>query len=220
MGILDRFKTQPKWKASDPAVRAAGVQEIPEDEQDLLAAIVRDDDDPRVRRAAVSKLGTVAVLADTLGRDADEGVRDEAAGVLLDIALGAYEADEAASLAALDALGALPAAAAQKHFVLVAKTAQRESICRAALGRLAGDQKALGTVGRRAEIEGVRMAALEGMTDPAELPRRGAWCARTHRLRSGGAQERGDPRGQSRRGAKGAGVAPGVRGRAEGGRRA
>ena len=169
MGILDRFKTQPKWKASDPAVRAAGVQEIPEDEQDLLAAIVRDDDDPRVRRAAVSKLGTVAVLADTLGRDADEGVRDEAAGVLLDIALGAYEADEAASLAALDALGALPAAAAQKHFVLVAKTAQRESICRAALGRLAGDQKALGTVGRRAEIEGVRMAALEGMTDPAEL---------------------------------------------------
>src|SRR4029077_14113556 len=52
MGILDRFKTQPKWKASDPAVRAAGLQEIPEDEQDLLAAIVRDDDDPRVRRAA------------------------------------------------------------------------------------------------------------------------------------------------------------------------
>ncbi len=169
MGILDRFKTQPKWKASDPAVRAAGVQEIPEDEQDLLAAIVREDDDPRVRRAAVSKLGTVAVLADTLGRDADEGVRDEAAGVLLDIALGAYEADEAASLAALDALGALPAAAAQKHFVLVAKTAQRESICRAALGRLGGDQKALGTVCRRAEIEAVRMAALEALTDPAEL---------------------------------------------------
>ena len=135
----------------------------------LLAAIVREDDDPRVRRAAVSKLGTVAVLADTLGRDADEGVRDEAAGVLLDIALGAYEADEAASLAALDALGALPAAAAQKHFVLVAKTAQRESICRAALGRLGGDQKALGTVCRRAEIEAVRMAALEGLTDPAEL---------------------------------------------------
>ena len=169
MGILDRFKTQPKWKASDPAVRAAGVQEIPEDEQDLLAAIVREDDDPRVRRAAVSKLGTVAVLADTLGRDADEGVRDEAAGVLLDIALGAYEADEAASRAALDALGALPAAAAQKHFVLVAKTAQRESICRAALGRLGGDQKALGTVCRRAEIEAVRVAALEGLTDPAEL---------------------------------------------------
>ena len=64
---------------------------------------------------------------------------------------------------------ALPAAAAQKHFVLVAKTAQRESICRAALGRLGGDQKALGTVCRRAEIEAVRVAALEGLTDPAEL---------------------------------------------------
>ncbi len=66
MGILDRFKTQPKWKSEDPSVRAAGVQEIPEDEQDLLASIARDDGDPRVRRAAVSKLGTVAVLAETL----------------------------------------------------------------------------------------------------------------------------------------------------------
>ena len=94
MGILDRFKTQPKWKSTDPTVRAAGVQEISEDEQELLASIARTDDDPRVRRAAVSKLGTVAVLADAVRSDADEGVRDEAAGVLLDIALGAYEADE------------------------------------------------------------------------------------------------------------------------------
>jgi hypothetical protein len=138
MGILDRFKTQPKWKASDPAVRAAGVQEIPEDEQDLLAAIVRDDDDPRVRRAAVSKLGTVAVLADTLGRDADEGVRDEAAGVLLDIALGAYEADEAASLAALDALGALPAG--RRAEALRASSPRRPSASRSAARHSAGWQ--------------------------------------------------------------------------------
>ena len=82
MGILDRFKTQPKWKSADPTVRAAGVQEIPEDEQDLLASLARSDDDPRVRRAAVSKLGTVAVLADAVRSDADESVRDEAAGVL------------------------------------------------------------------------------------------------------------------------------------------
>src|SRR6476659_1849 len=133
MGILDRFKTQPKWKSEDPSVRAAGVQEIPEDEQDLLASIARDDGDPRVRKAAVSKLGTVAVLAETLRADADEAVRDEAAGVLLDIALGAYEAEEPASLAALDALAALPGPAAQKQLVLVAKTAKREGVSLAAL---------------------------------------------------------------------------------------
>jgi len=169
MGILDRFKTQPKWKSEDPSVRAAGVQEIPEDEQDLLASIARDDGDPRVRRAAVSKLGTVAVLADTLRADSDEGVRDEAAGVLLDIALGAFEAEEPASLAALDALAALPGPSAQKQLVLVAKTAKREGVGRAALARLNGDQKALGSVARRGEHETVRLEALALLTDPAEL---------------------------------------------------
>src|SRR5262245_54308423 len=122
MGILDRFKTQPKWKSSDPTLRAAGVQEISEEEQDLLASIARTDDDPRVRRAAISKLGTVAVLADAVRSDADEGVRDEAAGVLLDIALGAYEADEPASRAAVEVLAQLPGPSAQKQLILVAKT--------------------------------------------------------------------------------------------------
>lgn len=169
MSILDRFKTPPKWKSDDPALRAAGVQEIPEDEQDLLAAIARDDGDPRVRRAAVSKLGTVAVLADLLRGDADETVRDEAAGVLLDIALGAYEAEEPASLAALAALAALPGPAALKQLVLVAKTAKRDPVCRAALARLGGDQKSLGSVARRAELEVIRLAALAELTDPVEL---------------------------------------------------
>ncbi len=169
MGILDRFKTQPKWKSTDPTVRAAGVQDITEDEQELLASIARTDDDPRVRRAAVSKLGTVAVLADAVRSDADEGVRDEAAGVLLDIALGAYEADEPSSRAAVEALAHLPGASAQKHLLLVAKTAKRESVSRAALGGLVADQKALGSVARRAEVPAIRLEALAAITDPAEL---------------------------------------------------
>ena len=105
MGILDRFKTQPKWKHADAEVRLAGVHELPEDEQDVLAEVARTDDDARVRKAAVGKLGTVGTLAEILRADADESVRDQAAGVLLDIALGAFEADEASSLAALDAFG-------------------------------------------------------------------------------------------------------------------
>ena len=150
MGILDRFKTQPKWKHPDAEVRLAGVQELPEDEQDVLAEIARTDEDPRVRKAAVGKLGIVTTLAAILRADADEAVRDQAAGVLLDIALGAFEADEAASLAALDAFEGLPPASAQKQIVLVAKTAKRESVSRAALGRLS-EQKALAHVARRSE---------------------------------------------------------------------
>jgi len=169
MGILNRFKTQPKWKSADPTVRAAGVQEIPEDEQELLASIARGDDDPRVRRVAVSKLGTVAVLADAVRSDGDETVRDEAAGVLLDIALGAYEADEPASRAAVEALAFLPAASAQKHLLLVAKTAKREAVSRDALAGLGTDQKALGSVARRAELPVIRLEALTALTDAAEL---------------------------------------------------
>ena len=60
-----------------------------------------------MRRAAVSRLGNVAVLTEVVRRESDAQVRDEAAGVLLDIALGAYEADEAASLAAVEGLTAL-----------------------------------------------------------------------------------------------------------------
>jgi hypothetical protein len=169
MGILDRFKTQPKWKHADAEVRLAGVHELPEADQDVLAEVARTDDDARVRKAAVGKLGTVGTLAEILRADADESVRDQAAGVLLDIALGAFEADEASSLAALDALGALPAAAAQKQVVLVAKTAKRESVSHAALSRLADDAKSLGTVARRSEHAPVRMAALGRLHDAEEL---------------------------------------------------
>jgi len=37
MGLLDRFKTQPRWKHADPAVRAMGVQDLQDEEHDLHA---------------------------------------------------------------------------------------------------------------------------------------------------------------------------------------
>jgi Domain of Unknown Function (DUF349) len=169
MGLLDRLKPPPRWKHPDPQVRLAGVQEIPEDEQDILASIAREDEDGRVRRAAVSRLGNVAVLTDVVGRDADESVRDEAAGVLLDIAVGVYEAQEPASLAAVDGLATMPPMNAQKQLVLVAKTAQRESVSLAALALVSGDERALGTIARRAEHQGVRAAALSRLSDAGEL---------------------------------------------------
>ena len=169
MGLLDRLKPQPRWKHSDALVRVAGVQDLPEDEQDLLASIAREDTDARVRRTAVSKLGNVAVLTDVVRQESDGDVRDEAAGVLLDIALGAYEADEAASLAAVDGLTRLPQADAQKQLILVAKTANRETVSRRALDALGTDDRAMGTIARRAEHAAIRMDALARITDAGEL---------------------------------------------------
>jgi hypothetical protein len=169
MGLLDRLKPQPRWKHVDPAIRVAGVQELAEEEQDLLASIARTDPDARVRRTAVSKLGNVAVLTDIARQDDDAEVREEVSGVLLDIALGAYEADEAASLAAVAGLAVLPPADAQKQLVLVAKTARRESVCRRALDALGTEQRALGTTARRAEQAAIRLEALARLTEPSEL---------------------------------------------------
>ena len=169
MGLLDRFKTQPRWKHADPTVRAMGVQDLQDEEHDLLVSLARTDPDPRVRRAAVSRLGNVAVLTEVVRRESDAQVRDEAAGVLLDIALGAYEADEAASLAAVEGLTALPPADAQKQLVLVAKTARRDAVSRRALDRLRDEPRALGTTARRAESAETRLAALARLADPQEL---------------------------------------------------
>src|SRR4029079_7097383 len=104
MAILDRFRAQPRQKHTDPAVRLAFVQEIPVDERDLLAEVARDDEDPRVRRAAVAKLMSPAALASIAAGDTDEGVRAQAITMLRDIALDAFEGlTEADTLAAIDA---------------------------------------------------------------------------------------------------------------------
>ena len=101
MALLDRFRTQPRQKHPDPAVRLAFVQEIPIDERDLLTDIARDDADARVRRAAVAKLMDPTALSDVARRDADEGVRAQAHEMLRDLALEAFEGvGESDSLAA------------------------------------------------------------------------------------------------------------------------
>ena len=69
MTLLDRFRTQTRHKHPDPAVRLAYVAEIPLDDRDLIAVIAREDEDPRVRRAAVGKLMDASALG-SVARDA------------------------------------------------------------------------------------------------------------------------------------------------------
>ena len=166
MALLDRFRTHPRQKHPDPAVRLAFVQEIPIDERELLAEIAREDADARVRRAAVAKLMDVAALAGVAKDDADEGVRAQAVAMLRDLALESFEGmGETESLAAVEALDALSDV---KTLAAIAKSAPREPAALRALGRVS-DTHALGSIARHAEHEAVRRAAFEALQDHHEI---------------------------------------------------
>ncbi|MGE3520373.1 MAG: hypothetical protein AB7J63_15615, partial [Vicinamibacterales bacterium] len=155
MTLLDRFRAQTRDKHSDPAVRLAFVADLPLAEREAIAAIAREDEDARVRRAAVAKLMEPGTLAAVARDDRDEGVRTAASTMLKDIALEVFEeVGEAESLQAIDAI-ADPRVLAQ-----VAKSATRESSAAHALARVT-DLHMLGSIARHAELEAVRLAAFD-----------------------------------------------------------
>ena len=105
MSILDRLKSQPPWKDPDPLVRIDGIDEIPDDEQDLLVSIAREDEDARVRQAAAARLRDPSILTEVIQSDSDADVKTAAGDALLEQAIGAEgEPDEIRCLAALEGL--------------------------------------------------------------------------------------------------------------------
>jgi len=163
MAILDRFRTVPRHKHPDPAVRLAYVEELPIDDREQLAALARADDDPRVRRAAVAKLLDPPALASVAREDRDEAVRDQAIAMLRDMALEAFEGvTEAESLAAVAALTDV------KTLTAIARSATNEAVARRALSRVI-DERALGSIARHATLESVRRAALDRVADREEI---------------------------------------------------
>jgi hypothetical protein len=162
MTLLDRFRTQTRHKHSDPAVRLAFVAEIPLDDREAIAAIAREDEDPRVRRAAVAKLMDAGALGSIARDDPDEGVRGAAHDMLRDLALDAFEGTaESDSLDAVDGIGD-PRILAQ-----VAKTSGREIVALRALSRT-NDTHSLGSIARHASSDAVRRAAFERLRERAE----------------------------------------------------
>ncbi len=159
MTLLDRFRAQSRDKHSDPNVRLAFVEELPLSEKEAIAAAAREDDDPRVRKAAVAKLMNPATLAVVLREDTDDGVRAQATAMLRDLALEAFEeVGEPESQQAIDALTD-PKALGQ-----VAKSATREASAARALARLV-DVHALASVARHAALEPIRMRAFAQVRD-------------------------------------------------------
>ncbi|MCU0255605.1 MAG: hypothetical protein MUF60_02575, partial [Vicinamibacterales bacterium] len=160
MGFFDRFKSQPRWKHADPAVRIAAVDAMPDEDQDLLLQIAREDEDTGVRRAAVAKLTDPAALASIARGEGDESVRGVARDLV--IALAQDSSDEAVARQALEGL------VEPRDLVVVARSAELEAVALAALERLS-DGRHLSTVARQATHAGVRLSALERLTDPADV---------------------------------------------------
>jgi hypothetical protein len=163
MGILEKLRPTPRWKHADPSVRAAAVYDIGPDEGDALRALAREDADPRVRRAAVTRLDDAGVLAEIARTDPDEEVRTEAVRGLAGLAA---EADDVS--AAADAVRQLLALGRTKEVLVVARASTSPAV-REAIADLLDDQKALGSLSRHAPDVSTRLRALARISDPEEL---------------------------------------------------
>jgi hypothetical protein len=163
MGILEKLRSQPKHKHSDPSVRVEGVHEIDqESEGDLIVSLAKDDPDARVRRAAVSRLHDAAVLADIARNESDGAVRDHAVAQL------AEQGAKHDPGVALSAVAALVSLGRERELVNLAKAAGPEATRRAALAGVR-DEKALGSIARNAAEPSARLLAVERLTDPLEI---------------------------------------------------
>lgn len=163
MGLLDKFRAQPRWKNADPAARISAIEEMPLDQQDTLVSIAREDRDAGVRIAAVRKVIDPSVLAAIGKADPEIRVRDAVASLLVDLASGAFEGtDHAESLAALNGL------TDPRHLVAVARATSSEAIARAALDRLP-DDASRAAVARKASLPEVRIEALSRVGSLAEV---------------------------------------------------
>jgi hypothetical protein len=84
MGLLDRFKPQPRWKHADAAIRLEAVRDL--DDGIELEALAESDPDPKVRRAAVAQTADPACLGRIASNDTDPDIRERAADRLLALA--------------------------------------------------------------------------------------------------------------------------------------
>jgi hypothetical protein len=163
MSFLDRFKPQPRWRHADPAIRAAAVTEIPDDEEhrSVLVELASADPDVRVRRAAASRLDSSAELVGLARAEQDDELRRELTDRLVAIATAPADADGEAALA-LEGLDD------QRQLGTVAKSSPHDTVRTAALGRV-HDTRVLGSVARHAAHPGTALDAVARLADAAEL---------------------------------------------------
>lgn len=163
MGFSDLFK--PKWKHSNPEVRAEAVRALGDDEAALLAAIAKSDADARVRRIAVKRIVDADVLSEVAAHDPDESLRKAAI----------EKAEELLSSAAVagddDALDALAKLGHPRLLVPVALKAADSEVRVHAVRLLvqSHDDKALAEVAKKSQDVALRKLIVDGMKDAAVL---------------------------------------------------
>ena len=155
MGFLDRFKPQPRWKHADPAIRAAAVEALPDEEQALLQTIALEDTDPGVRRTALGRCRRPTSSRRIARDDADESVKSEARELVLGLARDATDVEIGRQ--------ALAGLADSRELAIVARSGELEVIAAEALARL-DEPRVIGVVARQASHANVRLAALARLT--------------------------------------------------------
>jgi hypothetical protein len=163
MGILEKLRPTPRWKHTDPAVRAAAVYELGPDETDTLRQMAHEDVEARVRRAAVSRLANVDDLAEVARTDPDDEVRGEAIRSLTGIATETADAEAAAVIARR-----LLAIGRSREVGIIVRESTSPDV-RAAIVDLITDPKSLGSISRHAQDGATRLRALGRLTDAEEI---------------------------------------------------
>ncbi len=163
MSFLDRFKPQPRWKHTDPAIRAAAVPDIPDDPEHRVAIeeLATADEDVRVRTAALARVTDVTLLTRLARSEPDADLRRQVADRLVAIATAFADTDADAALA-LDGLSD------PKQFSTIAKSSPHDTVRAAALGRV-HDPKALSSIARHAADPQTALGAVARVGDQAEL---------------------------------------------------
>jgi hypothetical protein len=163
MSFLDRFKPQPRWKHTDPAVRAAAVSEIPDDPEHrgAIEELAMGDEDARVRAAAIARVVDVALLTRLSRWEREADLQRHITERLVGIATAPADTDADAALA-LEGLDD------PKQFSTIAKSSPHDTVRTAALARVS-DEKALGSIARHATDPQTALDAVARVTDPAEL---------------------------------------------------
>jgi hypothetical protein len=162
MGILDKLRPQSKQTHPDPAIRLEAVHETDGDDHTTLAAFAKDDADPRVRRAAIARLGEVSVLSDIVRNESDAAVKDAALAQLVERASKHEPTLAGAAVAALVTLGR------GRELAQLAKSSGPDALRQQAVEALS-DQKLLGSIARHAAEPGPRLLAVSRLTDQAEI---------------------------------------------------
>jgi hypothetical protein len=154
MGLVDLFR--PRWKHSDPAIRAVAVRELDAEETRILAEIARGDRDPSVRRLAIKKLNDPHLLREIAQSDTEIKLRrlaaERAASLWVALAVAATSLDEAKS--------AFAALHEEKDFADVARRSPVDEVRTLALAQVS-DPRVLADFARQTSDPQARQTAMD-----------------------------------------------------------